>query len=67
MPSWTRAAGTWVASSYVWATARDMARFGYLYLRDGAWDGTRVLPEGWGDHGVPRPRWRAKVVDAFRG
>ncbi|MGK2928835.1 MAG: serine hydrolase domain-containing protein [Acidimicrobiales bacterium] len=48
-------AGTWVASSFVWATARDMARFGYLYLRDGTWGGTRVLPEGWADHGR-RPR-----------
>ena len=44
------AAGTWVASSYVWATARDMARFGLLYLRDGTWEGRRVLPEGWVDH-----------------
>jgi CubicO group peptidase (beta-lactamase class C family) len=43
-------AGTWVASSYVHATARDFARFGLLYLRDGMWDGTRVLPQGWVDH-----------------
>ncbi len=43
-------AGTWIASSYVWATARDMARFGYLYLRDGVWDGTRMLPDEWVDH-----------------
>jgi CubicO group peptidase (beta-lactamase class C family) len=43
------ASGLWVASSYVHATARDFARFGYLYLRDGHWDGTRVLPEGWVD------------------
>jgi len=45
------AAGTWVASSYVWATAQDFARFGLLYLRDGTWEGRRLLPEGWVDHG----------------
>jgi len=45
------AAGTWVASSYVRATARDFARFGLLYLRDGVWDGTRLLPPGWVDYG----------------
>ncbi len=44
-------AGTWIGSSYVHATARDFARFGLLYLRDGVWDGTRILPAGWVDHG----------------
>jgi CubicO group peptidase (beta-lactamase class C family) len=44
-------AGTWVASSYVRATARDFARFGLLYLRDGMWDGVRILPPGWVDYG----------------
>ncbi len=44
------AAGTWIASSYVHATAQDFARFGYLYLRDGVWNGHRLLPEGWVDH-----------------
>jgi CubicO group peptidase (beta-lactamase class C family) len=43
--------GTWVASSYVRATARDFARFGLLYLRDGTWDGARLLPPGWVDYG----------------
>ena len=48
-------AGTWVGSSYVRATARDFARFGLLYLRDGVWENRRILPAGWVDHGR-RPR-----------
>lgn len=40
-------AGTFVGGSYFYATPRDMARFGYLFLRDGCWRGERVLPEGW--------------------
>jgi CubicO group peptidase (beta-lactamase class C family) len=43
-------AGTFIGSSYVFATARDFARFGLLYLRDGVWEGRRLLPAGWVDH-----------------
>jgi CubicO group peptidase (beta-lactamase class C family) len=44
-------AGNWVGSSYVHMPARQFARFGELYLRDGVVGDVRVLPEGWCEHG----------------
>ena len=51
------AAGVFIGSSYCFMSARDFARFGLLYLRDGLWEGRRLLPEGWVDY-ARRPTWR---------
>ncbi len=50
------AAGTFIGSSFCFCSARDFARFGLLYLRDGVWDGARLLPEGWVDYARTRTR-----------
>ena len=42
--------GTFILSSQVWTTARDLARLGLLHLNDGMWDGERILPAGWRDY-----------------
>ncbi len=41
------ARGTFVGSSYLYATGRDWARFGLLLLQDGQWNGRVLLPAGW--------------------
>lgn len=41
------ASGTYIGSSYSYATARDFARFGLLYLNNGKWNGEQILPENW--------------------
>ncbi|CAN5300884.1 serine hydrolase [soil metagenome] len=43
-------AGNYVGSSYTWATARDWAKFGQLYLRRGNWNGEQILNESWVDY-----------------
>ncbi len=50
------ATGTFVGSSYIFATARDFARFGLLYYNNGKWNGEQIFPENWVQQSVkPSP------------
>jgi CubicO group peptidase (beta-lactamase class C family) len=42
--------GNYVASSYAWATARDWAKFGLLYLHNGDWNGEALFTKKWVDY-----------------
>lgn len=39
--------GNFVGSSYGWATTRDWAKFGQLYLNKGNWNGEQLFDESW--------------------
>ena len=43
----TDLAGNYVASAYGWASARDWARYGLLYLNKGNWNGEQLFSEDW--------------------
>jgi len=43
----TDMAGNYVSSSYSWATTRDWAKFGLLYLHKGNWNGEQLFDESW--------------------
>ncbi len=41
--------GDFILSSQVYTNARDLARFGMLYLQGGTWDGERIISREWID------------------
>lgn len=49
-------AGNYVGSSYGWATARDWAKFGLLYLHQGNWNGVQIFDKSWAKYvATPTP------------
>lgn len=39
--------GTFIGSSFMYASARDWAKFGQLYLQNGVWNGEKIFPDNW--------------------
>lgn len=57
--------GTFVGSSFLYCTARDFARFGYLYLRGGRWEDRQLLPAGCVEHARTAPAADVPADETF--
>jgi hypothetical protein len=59
-------AGNLIASGAGFATLRDYARLGVLYLQNGIWDGERLLPPGWADYALSATHTGTSYAACFR-
>ena len=58
--------GNFVASGAGFATLRDYAKLGVLYLQDGVWNGERLLPEGWVEYALTPTHSGSSYAACFR-
>ena len=59
-------AGNFIGSGAGFATVRDYAKLGVLYLNDGVWNGERLLPEGWVDYALAPTHAGTSYAACFR-
>ena len=58
--------GNLIGSGAGYATLRDYAKLGVLYLQDGVWNGERLLPQGWGDYALTATHAGTSYAACFR-
>lgn len=59
-------AGNFIGSGAGFATVRDYAKLGVLYLNDGVWNGERLLPPGWVDYATNATHTGTSYAACFR-
>ena len=59
-------AGNLIASGAGFATLRDYAKLGVLYLQNGIWDRERLMPQGWADYALTATHTGTSYAACFR-